>query len=811
MGTIDYKGAADLLSVPTLVISKAPDSYAGFAVKAANASFDRMISGVKDVDLRMLERYMDKKNTELFYQMCSYVLSTGSASSFQLTVKGCVYMTNVSTSESVIIISFSDITSVQSRLDTLETYVANSPALMCRMDAQGVILEVNAEWEALTGVTAGMLIGRSMLDLVLDQDREASMNAFKRAFRGETIRHFLNRIVTAAGTVHYLEWHLSISDRTVFASAVDASERELHQRKAAERGKLLESLTEEVPGGLYKLKRSSDGTVSFPYYSKGFLDIFHVTEAEFRQDESIVFAKVIEEDQEAAVQSMRTSAETLTRWVHEFRIKEPAGRICWIRGRAQPAADQHGGVVWYGHVYDITKEKNKELALIESEEKMRLLTTQVPGMLYQFDVRQDGQFLFSAASPGVVELTGYTQEQICRDTGFLLQHIEAPDLERVESSIEEAVQSGTLWSLEYWYDHPEKGRRKMRGNAQPRSLSDGTVRFYGYIYDITEEVKKEEQLEERERLITQISDRVPGIIYQMTGTGPDDLRFTMATGQFQSILGTDYSEKELKQYAIFDWVYEQDRDELMAAVHASVEHLTLFDCTFRMYVGEGKLKWIRATSTPERLQDGKILWSGYLNDVTKAKHDEFALLESESRLKKLALEMQEMAYHDPLTGLPNRRMLFQQLEMEIERSVLTGSRLGLLFIDLDDFKAINDTFGHDAGDRLLKEVAGRLQDSVRQTDLAARMAGDEFLILFTGLSSDEELRAAVERVMDSISAPFVMSEGTMHCTASVGAASYPEHGRTADDLISCADKAMYKQKRTDKNGFLVYEKGMEFS
>ncbi|NJP38533.1 sensor domain-containing protein [Alkalicoccus luteus] len=810
MGISDYKSALELFSAPAVFLKRTGNAERGFLLEAANTPFTSLISENADVQLSELERFMDSTNKELFHQMCSYVWSSQTSSSFKLMVKGRFFMVYISMVQAGLSLLFTDITSVQSRLDTLETYVANSPALMCRMDESGMILEVNAEWEVLIGVSSGMLVGRSMLDLVLEEDREPSKKAFMRAFRGETIRHFLNRIVTAAGTIHYLEWHLSISGRMVLASAVDATDRELHHREAVKRGKLLENLTEEVPGGLYQLKRDENGTISFPYYSKGFLDIFQVGETELKQDESVVFSKVVGEDQDKALQSMLESAETMSRWVLEFRIKDEDDNVRWIRGRSQPAAYRYGAVIWYGHVYDITEEKNRELALKESEEKMRLLTTQVPGMLYQFDVSRDGDFSFSAASEGVNSLTGFTQEQVCRDAACLLQNIEAPDLERVERSINAAVKDQSLWSLEYWYHHPEKGRRRLRGNAQPRKLSGGTVRFYGYIYDITEAIQKEEKLEERERLITQISDRIPGIIYQMTGTGPDDLRFTMAAGQMETLLGMNFNEKELQQYPIMDLVYKQDREDLQKVIDASVEHLTLFDCTFRIHVGEAKLKWVRATSTPERLQDGRILWSGYLNDVTKAKHSEFALLESESRFKKLAAEMQDMAYHDPLTGLPNRRMLFQQLELEMERSDMTGSSIGLLFIDLDDFKAINDTYGHDAGDLLLKEIAMRLQNSVRQSDLAARMAGDEFLILFTGLTAEHDLRSAVENVMDAIGAPFHVHDQMMTCSASVGAASYPEHGRTADELISCADKAMYQQKRAEKNGFLVYEKGMEF-
>jgi diguanylate cyclase (GGDEF)-like protein/PAS domain S-box-containing protein len=159
-------------------------------------------------------------------------------------------------------------------------------------------------------------------------------------------------------------------------------------------------------------------------------------------------------------------------------------------------------------------------------------------------------------------------------------------------------------------------------------------------------------------------------------------------------------------------------------------------------------------------------------------------------------EIKRLAYHDRLTGLPNRALLDEHLKLAIARADRTKRSIGVLYIDLDDFKAVNDTRGHAAGDQLLQEVAARLATVTRATDLLARHGGDEFLLLLTDLEREPEhvLELVAEKIERSIREPFEIEGATVRIGASVGASLYPRDGADVTAVVASADAAMYRQK-----------------
>jgi diguanylate cyclase (GGDEF)-like protein len=189
-----------------------------------------------------------------------------------------------------------------------------------------------------------------------------------------------------------------------------------------------------------------------------------------------------------------------------------------------------------------------------------------------------------------------------------------------------------------------------------------------------------------------------------------------------------------------------------------------------------------------------------LNKIITAEKEEL-----ESANKKIT----ELATHDNLTGLINRRVLFELLEASMEQARRRGEILAVLFIDLDDFKPINDTWGHDGGDKVLKEIASRLKKSVRSTDSVARIGGDEFLILLNPVKNKSEARMVSEKIIDTVAAPIELKGKKISVSMSLGISTYPEEETTAEQLIINADSAMYSIKKGEKNGICFYEKNQE--
>lgn len=168
----------------------------------------------------------------------------------------------------------------------------------------------------------------------------------------------------------------------------------------------------------------------------------------------------------------------------------------------------------------------------------------------------------------------------------------------------------------------------------------------------------------------------------------------------------------------------------------------------------------------------------------------------------------QLAYHDPLTGLPNRLLLQQRLEQAVASASGTGGHVGLLILDVDNFKLINDTLGHDAGDALLCTFATRLETALRPDDLVARLGGDEFAVVLMGVASEQELHAAVTCIQKSLRDPWVHGGRLLDCEASIGGSIYPQQGSCRVELMKNADIALYSAKSEARGNLKIFRPTM---
>lgn len=171
--------------------------------------------------------------------------------------------------------------------------------------------------------------------------------------------------------------------------------------------------------------------------------------------------------------------------------------------------------------------------------------------------------------------------------------------------------------------------------------------------------------------------------------------------------------------------------------------------------------------------------------------------------------IEHLAYYDALTDLPNRKLLLNRLAVSIKESDRNLDFGGLLFIDLDNFKILNDTHGHDMGDKFLQEVAARLQGQLRTCDTVSRFGGDEFIILLTKLGKDEinakeELYKIAKKLLHAIALPYQLANLEYICTASIGGTLFVNDERTVDDILKDADAAMYEVKKEGKNEIKIF-------
>jgi diguanylate cyclase (GGDEF)-like protein len=176
---------------------------------------------------------------------------------------------------------------------------------------------------------------------------------------------------------------------------------------------------------------------------------------------------------------------------------------------------------------------------------------------------------------------------------------------------------------------------------------------------------------------------------------------------------------------------------------------------------------------------------------------------AEASLQKAREDLHQMAHSDMLTGLPNRPAFYNQLPLSLAQAEEAEHRLAVLFIDLDDFKPINDTYGHEVGDQLLQQAAQRLRQQLRSSDFIARFGGDEFVAILPGLTEQHEVGRIADKLINALSSPFSIAEHQCSIGVSVGIGLYPDCASNADGLVQLADHAMYTAKLSGKNGYAV--------
>ena len=252
--------------------------------------------------------------------------------------------------------------------------------------------------------------------------------------------------------------------------------------------------------------------------------------------------------------------------------------------------------------------------------------------------------------------------------------------------------------------------------------------------------------------------------------------FLFVSASFEHIFG--YTPDEVLGMRTFDLVHPDDRAATMHSASQVME--------------EGLQRHFRNRYIHKHGHSVDIQWSArWLPDYGVR----IGVAREVTELRRAEEALEHLAAHDALTGLPNRHRLQRELQYAMAHAGQTGDGLALLYLDLDGFKEVNDRGGHDAGDRLLREVAQRLQQALRQGDLVARVGGDEFIALLPGCRDAECARVLAGALRARLSPPFQLADGLFHLDVSIGIACFPADGSDPDALVAHADRAMYASRR----------------
>ncbi len=409
---------------------------------------------------------------------------------------------------------------------------------------------------------------------------------------------------------------------------------------------------------------------------------------------------------------------------------------------------------------------------------LKTLLAQLDAMVYR--CRDDAFWTIEFVSEGCRALTGYRREDLLFNSRITYEEMTHPeDRARVRAGIRDAIAARRRYDIAY---------RILRADGETRWVSergsgvfgpDGRLQaIQGLVQDITRQREDEQALRDAELRYRSIFENALEGIFQTTPEG----RYLAANPALAKLYGYESPESLIEALRDIEhqlYVEPGRREEFLRLMQAE-GRVAGFES--RVYRRDGAVIWISENARAVRGADGAIrYYEGTVEDVTERK----------LRERRIA----HQATHDRLTGLPNRYLLQDRIEQAIRQAARDKTMVGMLFIDLDRLKHVNDTLGHQAGDQMIRILAQRLRRCLRNVDTVARIGGDEFVLLLPGLLSADSLAHAKRRVLEATEAPCRIDGRSVACSCSVGVSLYPEHGTDGESLLAHADSAMYREKK----------------
>lgn len=641
-------------------------------------------------------------------------------------------------------------------------------------------LEANPAYERLTGLKADDIVGRTVLEILPGTESYWIESFGKVALTGETASY--ENFSRELGR-WYSTWSFS-PKRGQFAVIVsDITERKQAQAETESARQLLDSIIENVPNMIF-LKSAQElrfelfnkageallGIGREAMLGKNDYDIFPGEQADFftAKDKAALEQGGIVDISEEPI----TTSQGL-RILHTKKVPlyDGDGRPSHLIGISE----------------DITERKLAEKALLESRANLAAAQRLAHVGSWEWNV---------------VDNTAQWSEETYRIFGMELDALEGhrqnfinmihpDDRTQTDKALSDALSGVRNYDIEYRIILPDAAIKNIHALAEVVRDADGKpLLMRGTVQDITERKQAERQIRESEDRYRRLVENSPDVIYVFSSKRGG----IYYSRRVETLLGYSLDDLHAHPFLWSESIHPDDQ-VVMDKMLQDSRIGKLYSLEYRLRDAKGNWKWVRDRSMHASMEGDELLIEGLATDITLLKQHE--------------QQLEHTAHYDVLTGIPNRVLLTDRMKQAIAQTLRERTMMAVCYLDLDGFKPINDTLGHEAGDKVLIEVARRIIGTIRGGDTVARLGGDEFVILLLGLEKVEECVASLERLLNTISLPIYIQDRFVTIGASIGVSIYPLEVEDADTLLRHADQAMYLAKQAGRHRFHIYDPSLD--
>lgn len=702
----------------------------------------------------------------------------------------------------------------------------DNPLMLFIIDRQGIIHAANSSGARQLGYTADELIGRPLLHIFHEDDREEVWRRLDISFRspGEEVSSWECRKVRKDGSVLWVK-EFSRPLRDLNGELIDyiACEDITERKRAEDRLRLAMALSER----LNTINALIHSTHDFEEIMRRAVD-----ESGIAVSADAVTIALLEDSSFVIRYGYRVPGEFIgyrvdpehlkgARYVvavrdivvfndayNDQRLYQEGIRRFGIRSlliAPLVSRDTVFGVISFYSVtpfffteehVDFARKLSAALALAlensrlfsevrHAQERATLFAAAVEDSSHPY-VALNSDCSFKLFNRAYVALTGYSAEEL---SSMTMYDITPPEYYAAEAErLEELRRTGAPQLFQKEYIRKDGSRVPIELKAHITCDERGAVcYYYAFVTDITERKRAEEALRWSEERFRMVAEAARALIYEVEGeTGS-----VIILRGLEELLG--YRPEEVSPTR--DWwegiMHPDDLPAFRSMARETMASGRDYSVEYRMRHRSGSYITVQDTGKVIRNAAGRaVRLVGGVIDITER--------------KRMEEQIRHMAHHDPLTDLPNRRLFTDIAQVELAQAHRNRQKAAILFLDLDRFKEVNDTLGHEAGDELLKAVAARLRASVRKSDTISRIGGDEFNIILADIPHVEDISAIARKIMDSFRTVFIVAGHELYMTTSVGISIYPDDAEDMDTLLRYADIALYYAKDQGKNTFQFF-------